>query len=56
MHKPGEEKLMMVVLSEEEYAPWLEAPVQEARRMLNQYPGRTRGGTRSAAGQGLARR
>ncbi|WKB50840.1 SOS response-associated peptidase [Eleftheria terrae] len=38
MHKPGEEKRMMAILSEEQYAPWLGAPLQEARRLLSTYP------------------
>ncbi|WKB50544.1 SOS response-associated peptidase [Eleftheria terrae] len=38
MHKPGDPKRMLVVLDETEYGRWLEAPIEEAAPLLDQYP------------------
>lgn len=37
-HRPGDEKRMIVVLDEDEYDDWLEAPPEECRQYLDQYP------------------
>lgn len=37
-HKPEDEKRMVVILQDEDYADWLEAPPEESRHFLKQYP------------------
>lgn len=37
-HKPGDEKRMVVILHEDEYDEWLEAPPQESIYFLRQFP------------------
>ena len=39
MHKPGEEKRMVVILDREEYLPWLECGVLEAPRYFRPWSG-----------------
>lgn len=36
-HKPGDEKRMVVILSEDEYGPWLTATPEKSRTYLKQY-------------------
>jgi putative SOS response-associated peptidase YedK len=38
MHKPGEEKRMVVILDEADYDAWLNGPVEQARSYLKPYP------------------
>lgn len=38
MHKPGDEKRMLVVLDENDYERWLEAPVKDAEQLLATFP------------------
>lgn len=38
MHKPGEEKRMVVILPPERYDAWLHCPLDEAQDFLVQYP------------------
>ena len=38
LHRPGEEKRMVVILDEADYDAWLEAPVTQARDLLLPYP------------------
>ncbi|MBT9457470.1 MAG: SOS response-associated peptidase [Burkholderiaceae bacterium] len=40
MHKPGDEKRMVVILDEADYDAWLNCPVAEAAAFLKQYPAR----------------
>jgi len=39
MHKPGEEKRMVVILDPAEYLPWLSCGVTEAKRYFRAWPG-----------------
>jgi len=39
MHKPGEEKRMVVILDREEYLPWLTCGVVDAKRYFRAWPG-----------------
>ena len=36
--KPREEKLMVVVLNDDSYGAWLQAPVERSNEFLRQYP------------------
>ena len=38
MHKPGDEKRMVVILHESDYDPWLNCPVDQAKDFLTQFP------------------
>jgi putative SOS response-associated peptidase YedK len=38
LHRPGEEKRMVVILDEADYDAWLEAPLERARDFLKPYP------------------
>lgn len=38
MHRPGEEKRMVVILDEADYDAWLEAPTPRLREFLKPYP------------------
>lgn len=37
-HKPQDEKRMVVILPEQDYEAWLEAPTEESRNMLQPFP------------------
>ncbi len=37
-HKPGDEKRMIVILHPEEYASWLNAPIEQVPSFLRQFP------------------
>lgn len=37
-HKPDDEKRMVVVLNEDEYDGWLQAPAKDSQAFLKQYP------------------
>jgi putative SOS response-associated peptidase YedK len=39
MHKPGEEKRMVAILSRDEYMPWLTAPLDQAKAFLKPWAG-----------------
>jgi putative SOS response-associated peptidase YedK len=38
MHRPGEEKRMPVIIRRDDYARWLSADLEEARRMCQTFP------------------
>lgn len=37
-HKPQDEKRMVVILNEQDYDAWLQAPAADSRQFLRQYP------------------
>lgn len=37
-HKPDDEKRMVVILNDQDYDAWLQAPANESREFLQQYP------------------
>jgi len=37
-HKPGDEKRMVVILNENDYDAWLQAPAADSRDFLRQFP------------------
>jgi hypothetical protein len=39
MHRPEDEKRMVVILPEKDYGTWLSCPVEEAPRFFKQYHG-----------------
>ena len=39
MHRPGEEKRMVVILHPDDYGRWLSCPVEEAARFFKRWPG-----------------
>lgn len=39
MHRPGDEKRMVVILQEQDYGAWLSCPVNEAPQFFKQYHG-----------------
>jgi putative SOS response-associated peptidase YedK len=37
-HKPADEKRMVVILHDDQYADWLNVPAKESVNFINQYP------------------